>query len=59
VVWTGLSWLWVGTSGGSYEHVNEPSGSIKFWETLEWVLKKGSAPRSLLVRYLLIQIKIK
>jgi hypothetical protein len=36
---------------GSYEHGNEPSGSIKFWEILEcladWRLfKKGSAPWS-------------
>jgi hypothetical protein len=37
------------TSGGSCEHGNEPSGSIKCWEFLEWLhswrlLKKGSAP---------------
>jgi hypothetical protein len=34
---------------GSCEHGNEPSGSIKFWEVLEWLrsgrlLEKGSAP---------------
>jgi hypothetical protein len=34
---------------GSFEHGNEPSGSIKCWEILEklhnWrLLKKGSAP---------------
>jgi hypothetical protein len=34
---------------GSYEYGTEPSGSIKFWEVLEWqhnwqFLKKGSAP---------------
>jgi hypothetical protein len=34
---------------GSCERGNEPSGSIKRWEVLEWVhnrqlLKKGSAP---------------
>jgi hypothetical protein len=34
---------------GSCEHDNEPSGSIKRWEFLEWLsdgrlLKKGSAP---------------
>jgi hypothetical protein len=34
---------------GSYEHDNEPSGSIKRWEGLEYLhswqfLKKGSAP---------------
>jgi hypothetical protein len=36
---------------GSCEHGNEPSGSIKRWEILEWLhnwrlLKKGLAPRS-------------
>jgi hypothetical protein len=35
---------------GSCEHRVEPSGSIKYWEILEWLLnwrllKKGSAPR--------------
>jgi hypothetical protein len=34
---------------GSCEHGDEPSGSLKFWEVLEWLhnwqlLKKGSAP---------------
>jgi hypothetical protein len=34
---------------GSCEHGDEPSGSIKCWEVLEWLhnwrfLKKGSAP---------------
>jgi hypothetical protein len=34
---------------GSREHSNEPSGSVKCWEILEWLhnwqlLKKGSAP---------------
>jgi hypothetical protein len=33
----------------SFEHSNESSGSMKFWEILEWlsdwrILKKGSAP---------------
>ena len=33
----------------SCEHGNKPSGSIKYWEVLEWLsswqlLKKGSAP---------------
>jgi hypothetical protein len=32
MVWIGLSWLRIGTSG---EHGNELSGSIKFWEILE------------------------
>jgi hypothetical protein len=42
---------------GSCEHGNEPSGSIKCWEILEWLhnwrlLKKGSAPRvSLLISF--------
>jgi hypothetical protein len=34
MVWIGLIWLRIGTSGG-LEHGNEPSGSIKFWEVLE------------------------
>jgi hypothetical protein len=34
---------------GSCEHGHEPSGSIKYWEVLEYLqnwplLKKGSAP---------------
>jgi hypothetical protein len=33
--WIGLIWLKIGTSGGSYEHGNEPSGSTKCWEVLE------------------------
>jgi hypothetical protein len=37
--------------GGSYEHGNEPSVSIKCWEVLEYVcdlrlVKKDSAPWS-------------
>jgi hypothetical protein len=27
--------LRIGTNGVSYEHENEPSGSIKFWKILE------------------------
>jgi hypothetical protein len=36
VVWTGLIWLRIGTSGpvGSCEHGNEPLSSIKCWEVL-------------------------
>jgi hypothetical protein len=39
---------------GPCEHGNEPSGSIKFWEILEWLrnwrlLKKDSTPWSYLV----------
>jgi hypothetical protein len=41
----------MGTCGGSCEHDNEPLGSIKFWEILEYLsdwrlLKKGSSPWS-------------
>jgi hypothetical protein len=48
VVWIGLIGLRIGTSGGSCEHGIERSGSIKYWEVLEWLhnwrpLKKGSA----------------
>jgi hypothetical protein len=35
MVWTGLIWLRIGTSGGSCEHGNETSGCIKFWEVLK------------------------
>jgi hypothetical protein len=39
---------------GSCEHGNEPSGSIKCWEVLEWLhnwwlLKKGSVPRVMMM----------
>jgi hypothetical protein len=51
-VWIGLIWLRIGTSRGSCEHGNEPSGSVKCWEVLEGpqnrrLLKKGSAPQVL------------
>jgi hypothetical protein len=32
MVWIGLISLWI-----SCEHGNEPSGSIKCWEVLEWL----------------------
>jgi hypothetical protein len=35
MVWIGLIWLRIGTSGGLFEHGNEPSDSIKCWEVLE------------------------
>jgi hypothetical protein len=49
VLWTGLMWSRIGPVEGPCEHGNEPSGSIKCWEILEWlrnwrVLEKGSAP---------------
>jgi hypothetical protein len=37
MVWTGVIWLKVGPVEGSCKHGNEPSGSIKFVETLEWL----------------------
>jgi hypothetical protein len=51
-----MVWYGLGRSGsgsgpveGSCEPGNEPSGSVKWWEVLEWMhnwqlLKKGSAP---------------
>jgi hypothetical protein len=51
--WNGMDWIDLVQDrdpvGGSCEHGNEPSGSIKCWEVLEWLhnwwlLKKGSAP---------------
>jgi hypothetical protein len=51
IQWYGLDWSGseYGPVEGSCEHGNEPSGSIKCWEVLEWLhnlqlLKKGSAP---------------
>jgi hypothetical protein len=45
--WNGMEWIDLAQEG-SCEHGNEPSGSIKRWEVLEWLhkwrlLKKGSA----------------
>ena len=34
-VWTGSSWLRIGTGGGTCDCGNEPSGSIKCGEFLE------------------------
>jgi hypothetical protein len=47
MVGIGSIWLRIGTSGGLGG--NEPSGSIKRWEVLEWLhnwqlLKKASTP---------------
>jgi len=36
-VWTGLIWLRIGTDGGTCEYSNEPSGSMKCWEFLDWL----------------------
>jgi hypothetical protein len=42
--WSGMDWINV-AQDRDYEHGNEPSGSIKWWEVLEWLLlRKGSAP---------------
>jgi hypothetical protein len=37
VVWIEFIWLRIGTSGGLCEHGAKASGSIKFWENLEWL----------------------
>jgi hypothetical protein len=37
VVWTGLVWLKMGQVESFCEFGNEPSGSIKCWETIEWL----------------------
>jgi hypothetical protein len=34
-VWIGFMWLKIGTDGGSCEHGNKPSGSIKGGEFFE------------------------
>jgi hypothetical protein len=35
--WGGMDWIWlrIRASGGSCEHGNEPSGSIKYLEIFE------------------------
>jgi hypothetical protein len=51
--WDGVDWTGLAQDRdqleGSCEHGNEPSGSIKCWEVLEWLqnwqlLRQGSAP---------------
>jgi hypothetical protein len=37
VVFIGFTWLILRPVAGCYEHDNEPSGSIKYWEVLEWL----------------------
>jgi hypothetical protein len=37
-VLTGLVWFRIGTSVELCECGNEPPGSIKYWEVLEWLL---------------------
>ena len=47
--WTGSIWLETGTGGGlagSCECGNEPSGFIKCWEFLDYLLRMDSAPGS-------------
>jgi hypothetical protein len=36
VMWIGLVWLRIGTVESSCEFGIEPSGSMEFWETIEW-----------------------
>jgi hypothetical protein len=56
VVWTGLIWLRIGTSGGSFEHGNETTGYMKCWKILGksklWFRKKVSAPWSQYVEHI-------
>jgi hypothetical protein len=50
--WDGMDWIDLAEDRDQWracEHSNEPLGSIKCWEVLEWLhnrqlLKKGSAP---------------
>jgi hypothetical protein len=37
MVWTGLLWLRIGTSGELFESGNELLGFIKCWEFIEWL----------------------
>jgi hypothetical protein len=36
-----MIWLRKGSGGGSCEHFNKPSGSIKCWEIVQWLSYKG------------------
>jgi hypothetical protein len=36
-VWTGLSWLRLGTGCGNFKCGNEPSDSVKFGEFFDWL----------------------
>jgi hypothetical protein len=52
-MWTGFIWPRIDTNVGSFEHGNESSGYIKYWEYLTplrnySILKKGSLPWSYL-----------
>jgi hypothetical protein len=46
--WDGVDWIDMAQDmaqvESSCEHGIEPSCSMKCWEVLEWLLKKGSAP---------------
>jgi hypothetical protein len=50
--WDGMDWIDLAQDRDQWrarENGNEPSGSIKYWEVLEWLhnwrlLNKGSAP---------------
>jgi hypothetical protein len=37
MLWTGLVWLRIGKVESSCELGNDPSGSIKCWESTEWL----------------------
>jgi hypothetical protein len=47
--WVGIDWLDLAQDRDQWRALDEPSGSIKCWEVLEWLhnwqlLKKCSAP---------------
>jgi hypothetical protein len=51
MLWTGLVWFRIVTGGELFKLGNEPSVSIKYWETTEWLhkfwpLEWYSAPQS-------------
>jgi hypothetical protein len=37
MLWTGLVWLRIVQVESSCECGNKPSGSIKYWKTIEWL----------------------
>jgi hypothetical protein len=45
VVWTGFIWFRIVVVEGSSEHENELSGSVTFWEILEYLSDAGFLKR--------------
>jgi hypothetical protein len=46
MLWIGLKWLRIKTSGGLFRTSIELSDFIKCWEVLEWLTISGSSRRA-------------